>query len=96
VVGAIHAGAAVLFMPLLSVLMLCWGAAPVQFKGLVSATSDGMLLALAAPLVFGIFGFLAGGLTAMGHNLFAEHQRQLTLEFEEAVRARAAALGNVA
>jgi hypothetical protein len=55
-----------------------------------------MLLALAAPLVFGIFGFLAGGLTAMGHNLFAEHQRQLTLEIEEAIRSRAASLSNAA
>jgi hypothetical protein len=96
VVAAIHAGAAVLFLPLLSVLMLCWGAAPVQFKGLVSSASDGMLLALAAPLVFGIFGFLAGGLTAMGHNLFAEHQRQLTLEFEETIRSRVESLSNVA
>jgi hypothetical protein len=96
VVAAIHAGAAVLFLPLLSVLMLCWGAAPVQFKGLVSAASDGMLLALAAPLVFGIFGFLAGGLTALGHNLFAEHQRQLTLEFEETIRSRVESLSNVA
>ena len=96
VVAAIHAGAAVLFLPLLSLLLLCWGAAPVQFKGLVSDTSDGMLLALAAPLFFGIFGFLAGGLTALGHNLFAEHQRQLTLEIEETVRARAASFSNVA
>ena len=96
VIAAIHAGAAVLFLPLLSLLMLCWGAAPVQLKGLVSATSDGMLLALAAPLVFGVFGFLAGGLAAMGHNLFAEQQRQLTLEIEEAIRVRAASLGNAA
>jgi hypothetical protein len=96
VVAAIHAGAAVLFMPLLSLVMLCWGAAPVQFKGLVSSTSDGMLLALATPLVFGIFGFLAGGLAALGHNLFAEQQRQLTLEIEDAVHARAASLSNVA
>ena len=96
VIAAIHAGAAVLFLPFLSLLMLCWGAAPVQLKGLVSATSDGMLLALAAPLVFGVFGFLAGGLAAMGHNLFAEQQRQLTLEIEESIRVRAASLGNVA
>ena len=96
VAAAIHAGAAVLFLPLLSLLLLCWGAAPVQFKGLVSATSDGMLLALATPLFFGIFGFLAGGLAAMGHNLFAEHQRQLTLEIEEAVRERTASFSTAA
>lgn len=96
VVAALHAGAAVLFLPFLSLLMLCWGAAPVQLEGLVSSTSDGMLLALAAPFVFGIFGFLAGGFAAMGHNLFAEQQRQVALEFEETVRARAASLSNVA
>ena len=96
VVAAIHAGAAVLFLPLLSLLMLCWGAAPTQLKGLVAATSDGMLLALAAPFFFGIFGFLAGGLAALGHNLFAQQQLQRTLEFEETVDARAASLGNVA
>jgi hypothetical protein len=96
VVAAIHAGAAVLFLPLLSLFMLCWGAAPVQFKGLVSATSDGMLLALAAPLFFGAFGFVAGGLAALGHNLFAQHQRQRTLEIEEPVLAPTASLGNAA
>jgi hypothetical protein len=32
----------------------------------------------------------------MGHNLFAEHQRQLTLEIEEAIRSRAASLSNAA
>ena len=96
VVAAIHAGAAVLFLPLLSLIMLCWGAAPAQFKGLVSATSDGMLLALAAPVFFGIFGFVAGGLAALGHNLFAEHQRQLTLEVEESIRARTASFSTVA
>jgi len=94
--AAIHAGAAVLFLPLLSLLMLCWGAAPVQLKDLVSATSDGMLLALATPLFFGAFGFIAGGLAALGHNLFAQHQRQLTLEIEETVRSRTASFSNVA
>lgn len=96
VVAAIHTGAAVLFLPLLSLLMLCWGAAPVQLKDLVSATSDGMLLALATPLFFGAFGFLAGGLAALGHNLFAQHQRQRTLEIEEPVHAHTASLGNAA
>src|SRR5438045_9348781 len=88
VVAAIHTGAAVLFLPLLSLLMLCWPAAPVLFKGLFSATSNGMLLALAAPLFFGAFGCLAGGLAALSHNLFAQQQQQLTFELEETVRAR--------
>jgi hypothetical protein len=94
--AALHAGAAVLFFPLLSFLMLCWGAAPVQFKGAISATSDGMLLAVAAPLLFGAFGFLAGGLMALAHNVFAENQRRRTLEVKEPMRVRAASLSNVA
>jgi hypothetical protein len=94
--AALHAGAAVLFFPLLSFLMLCWGAAPVQFKGAISAASDGMLLAVAAPLFFGAFGFLAGGLMALAHNVFAEDQRRRTLEIKEPMRVRAASLSNVA
>ena len=94
--AALHAGTAVLFFPLLSFLMLCWGAAPVQFKGTISAASDGMLLAVISPLLFGVFGFLAGGLAALGHNVFAKDQRKRALEIREPARARAASLSNVA
>ena len=94
--AALHAGAAVVFLPLLSFVMLCWGAAPVQFKGLVSATSDGMLIVLLAPIFFGAFGFFAGGLAALFHNLLAQHQRQQSFAIEESARVRAASLGNVA
>ena len=94
--AAFHAGTAVLFLPLLSFLMFCWGAAPVQFKDTILATSDGMLLAVVAPLFFGAFGFLAGGLVAQAHNFFAKEQRQLTLEIKETPRVRAAALSRIA
>jgi hypothetical protein len=96
VLAALHAGTAVLFLPLLSFLMLCWGSAPVQFKGMVSATSDGMVIVLVAPLFFGAFGFLAGGLAALLHNLFAQHQRQQSFAIEEAAHARTASFSNVA
>lgn len=96
VLAALHAGTAVLFLPLLSFLMLCWGSAPVQFKGVVSATSDGMVIVLLAPIFFGIFGFCAGGLAALFHNLFAQHQRQQSFAIEEAAGVRAASLSNVA
>ena len=96
VVAALHAGTAVLFLPLLSFVMLCWGSAPVQFKGLVSATSDGMLIVLAAPLFFGAFGFCAGGLAALLHNVFAQHQRQQSFAIEEPAHARTASFSNVA
>jgi hypothetical protein len=94
--AALHAGTAILFFPLLSFLMLCWGAAPVQFKSTITAASDGMVFAVVAPLLFGAFGFLAGGLAALGHNVFAKDQRKRTVEVAEPVRVRAASWGNVA
>jgi hypothetical protein len=95
--AALHAATAVLFFPLLSFCMLCWGAAPVQFKGTIAAASDGMVFAVVAPLFFAAFGFFAGGLAALGHNVFAKDQRQRTLAISrEPARARAASLGNVA
>jgi hypothetical protein len=95
--AALHAGTAVLFFPVLSFCMLCWGAAPIQFKGTISAASDGMVFAVIAPLFFAGFGFLAGGLAALGHNTFAKEQRQRTLALSrEPARARTASLGNVA
>jgi hypothetical protein len=98
--AALHAGTAVLFFPVLSFCMLCWGAAPVQFKGTIAAASDGMVLAVIAPLFFAGFGFVAGGLAALGHNAFAKEHQQRTLAISrEPARARSASsasLGNVA
>jgi hypothetical protein len=94
--AALHAGTAVLFFPLLSFVLLCWGSAPVQFKGTIAAAGDGMVFAVIAPLFFGVFGLLAGGSFALAHNVFAKDQRRRTLEIREPVRARAASLGNVA
>ena len=94
--AALHAGAAVLAVPLLSFLLLCWGAAPVQFKGVIAAASDGMVLAVAAPLFFGVLGFLAGGLMALAHNVFAIEQRKRAPAINEPARVRAASLGNLA
>lgn len=97
--AALHAGTAVLFFPVLSFCMLCWGAAPIQFKGTIAAASDGMVFAVIAPLFFAAFGFIAGGLAALGHNTFAKEQLQRTLSIRrEPVRTRtaSASLGNVA
>jgi hypothetical protein len=94
--AALHAGTAILFFPLLSFLMLCWGATPVQLKGTIAAASDGMVLAVMAPVIFGVFGFLAGGLAALGHNVFARDQRKRTVEIREPAHARAASFSNVA
>jgi hypothetical protein len=94
--AALHAGTAILFFPLLSFLMLCWGVAPVQLKSTISAANDGMVLAVIAPLVFGVFGFLAGGSMALAHNVFAKDQRERTAKLAAPAHARAASLGNVA
>ncbi|HEX4603002.1 MAG TPA: hypothetical protein VH724_03340 [Candidatus Angelobacter sp.] len=96
--AALHAATAVLFFPFLSFLLLCWGAAPVQFKSTISAANDGMVFAVIAPLFFAAFGFAVGGLAAFGHNVFAiDHQRQRILEMSrEPMRARATSLGNAA
>lgn len=94
--AALHAGAAVLAVPPLSFLLLCWGAAPVQFKGVIATASDGMALAVAAPLFFGAFGLLTGGLMALAYNVFAKEQRKRAPAINEPARVRAASLGNVA
>jgi hypothetical protein len=94
--AALHAGTAVLFFPLLSFLMLCWGNAPVQFKGMIAAAGDGMLFAVIAPLFFGAFGFVAGGSFAMAHNVFARDEQRRVLEIKEPARVRSASLSNVA
>lgn len=94
--AALHAGTAVLFFPLLSLLMLCWGSAPVQFKGAIAAAGDGMVFAVIAPLFFSVFGFFAGGSFALAHNVFAKDQQRRTLEMREPARARAVSLSNVA
>ena len=88
-----------LFVPVLSFLMLSWGAAPQQFRSAMSATNEGMLLAVLAPVFCAAFGFVAGALVAIGHNIFAEGQRKhVALRVKQTSQARgaAASLSNVA
>jgi hypothetical protein len=55
-----------------------------------------MVLAVIAPLIFGVFGFLAGGSMALAHNVFAKDQRKRTAKIAAPAHERAASLGNVA
>ncbi|MGZ7087973.1 MAG: hypothetical protein ACXVKH_00760 [Candidatus Angelobacter sp.] len=93
-----HGGVAVLFTPMLSFLMFYWGAAPIQFSNTIAATSDGMVLAVLAPLFFAALGFVTGALVALVHNVFAKDQCRHTLEIEikETMQPRQASLSHVA
>jgi len=93
-----HGGVAVVFTPIFSFLMFYWGAAPVQFRNTIAATSDGMVLAVLAPLFFAALGFVAGASVALLHNLFAKEQCRHTIAMESrrTIKARGASLGQVA
>ena len=93
--AALHAGAAVLFVPTLSFLMLCWNGTPVQSPE-VAQTETAMVFAVLSPLIALIFGFAAGASMALAHNVFAHGQRKVAIEVGETRRVQAAALGNVA
>jgi hypothetical protein len=94
--AAVHAGAAVLALPFLSVLMLIQGAAPAQMKSAFAAADDGMVFAVITPLAAGIIGFLAGGFMAMAYNAFARSHRERVLATRKLARVRTASVGNVA
>jgi hypothetical protein len=91
--AAIHGGAAVLFAPMLSVLLLVWGQVPARLQA-----EDGMVFAVLAPILGAAFGFVAGAVMALAHNMFAQGQRKLTVEIYESrrVQAASASLSNVA
>ncbi len=74
VTGALHGAVAVVFVPVLSFLMLLWGAAPVQLSSTITAAGNGMVFAVIAPLCCAAFGFVAGAFAAFTHNVFAKEQ----------------------
>jgi hypothetical protein len=93
--AAFHGGAAVLFVPVLSFILLCWSGAPSQSTESVQ-TETGMVFALLAPLIATVFGFIAGAVMALAHNVFAQGQRKLAIEMGDARQVRAASFSNVA
>jgi hypothetical protein len=93
--AAVHGGAAVLFVPIFSFLLLCWGTAPAQIKPSMRV-DDGMVFAVIAPALCAAFGFAVGALAALVHNMLAQNQRRLTVEVSEPAQMRTASLSNVA
>jgi hypothetical protein len=92
--AAVHGCAAVLFVPILSFLLLCWGTATAQIKP-STEVDDGMIFAVIAPALCAAFGFAVGALAALAHNMLAQNQHRLTVEVSEPAQMRAS-LSNVA
>jgi hypothetical protein len=93
--GALHGGAAMLFVPVFSFLLLCWSTAPGQITA-SAKLDEGMVLAVTAPALCAAFGFVVGALGALAHNALAENQRRHTVEVSEPAQVRTPSLSNVA
>lgn len=92
--AALHGGAAAVFAPILSFVLLCWNTPAVQIEH-AARTEQAMVLAVLAPIISAIFGFCAGALAGLGHNFFARNQRKIGT-LSEGRRVRAASFSNVA
>lgn len=93
--GALHGGAAMLFVPIFSFLLLCWSTAPAQLTP-STRVDTGMVLAVIAPALCAAFGFVVGALGALAHNALAQSQRQHIVEVSEPAQVHTASLTNVA
>ncbi|MFL6314953.1 MAG: hypothetical protein ACJ71W_22835 [Terriglobales bacterium] len=93
--GVLHGGAAMLFVPIFSFLLLCWSNAPAQ---IIPSTSvdKGMVLAVIAPTLCAAFGFVVGAIGALAHNTLVQNQRRHTAEVSEPAQVRTASFSNVA
>jgi len=98
VTAALHGAVAVVFVPMLSLFMFLWGAAPVQLSSIVASASNGMAFAVIAPLCCAAFGFVAGAFAAFTHNVFAKEQprRSAVVAREEEILVPSASLSNAA
>ncbi len=93
--GALHGGAAMLFVPIFSFLLLCWSTAPA--RATPSTTLDrAMVLAVIAPALCAAFGFVVGALGAFVHNALVQPRPRHAIELSDAAQARAASFSNVA
>jgi hypothetical protein len=93
--AALHGGAAVLLAPILSFTLLCWSTPAAQIEGAVK-TDQAMVFAVLAPAISAMFGFCAGALAGLGHNVFARNERSRTIRLSEGRTVRAASFSNVA
>src|SRR5215831_4340854 len=72
--AAFHGVVAILAAPILSCI-LCWSN-PARLEGGFNIDKI-MVFAVAAPVIGSVFGFIAGGLMAAAHNVFAKEQRRV-------------------
>ena len=93
--GALHGGAAMLFVPVFSFLLLGWRTVPAQITPSRSV-DEGMVLAVIAPALCAAFGFVVGALGALVHNALVRNQRQPTAELSDPAQVRVTSLSNVA
>lgn len=93
--GALHGGAAMLFVPIFSFLLLCWNTDPGQITP-STRIDEGMVLAVIAPALCAAFGFVVGALGALAHNALAQNQRQHAVEVNEPDQVSMASFSNVA
>jgi hypothetical protein len=93
--AALHGGAAVIGVPILSFILLCLDRTPAYSKEIMQ-TETGMVLALVAPVVASVVGFVAGAFMAFAHNAFVNCHRETAVEISESGKAQAASLGNAA
>jgi hypothetical protein len=63
--AAVHGLAAVVFVPMLSFILLAVGDPPAPFANMVAAAEHGMGLAVLAPVVYALVGFVVGGFLAL-------------------------------
>jgi hypothetical protein len=66
--AVVHGGLALIWTPVLSIVMLTMGAPPVQLARLLNQ-DRGMLLAAIAPVLWALMGFVAGATMAFLYNL---------------------------
>jgi len=92
--GALHGGAAMLFVPIFSFLLLCWSTSAQVNPS--PAVDQGMVLAVIAPAFCAAFGFVVGALGALAHHALAQNQRRDTVEVSEPTQIRTASVTNVA
>jgi|SRR3954466_11461389 hypothetical protein len=93
--GALHGGAAMLFVPIFSFLLLSWSTAPARVTP-STRIDEGIVLAVIAPALCAAFGFVVGALGALAHNALVQNERRDTVEVSEPTPVNTASLTNVA
>ena len=93
--AALHAGAAALMAPILSFMFLCWTTPAAQIEH-AAKPENAMVLAVLSPLISALFGFCAGALAGLGHNVFARSQTRVAIRLSEGHKVRTASFSNVA